>query len=598
MKMKKLAAVILTAAMGASLLAGCSSNPADNKNSEGTEQETPSNQEEEGTEGTSDTDDTNANEETPAVSWDGKNITVNVASEPQTMDPALNTAVDGGMMALHLFEGLMKWEDTGSEVEGTDGTANSAQITYGQAESYEKVANEDGTVTYTFKLRDGIKWSDGQPVTAGDFEYSWKRLVTPDTGADYSYMLDCVVNANEILKGELDPSELAAKAIDDTTFEVTLTTDLPYFEELCAFPAMMPVRQDTIEANGDQWTFEPSTYISNGAYKLQTWNHNSEIIMEKNDQHYNYANLGPDTITWKLMDDANAMLSGYNSGELNFIENVPQAEIANMIASGDLKIVDYIGTYYVCYQTQKAPFDNPLVRQAFTLAVDRTYIVNQVTQSGQVEANGFVPAGVYDAEGAAGDDFRTVGGAYYAETDADYEANCEKAKELLAEAGYPNGEGFPVVEYLYNTDDNHKAVAEALQFMWEDVLGVTVTLNNQEWNTFLQTRKDGDYSIARNGWIADYNDPMSFLDMWLTGGGNNDAQYKSAEYDALIQQAKAATDPKERAQLMHQAEDVLMGQDWVLNPLYFYTQKYMLSDGIQGMYYCPLGYFFFDSVHP
>lgn len=601
MKMKKLAAVILTAAMGASLLAGCSSNPADNKNSEGTEQETPSNQEEEGTEGTegtSDTDDTNANEETPAVSWDGKNITVNVASEPQTMDPALNTAVDGGMMALHLFEGLMKWEDTGSEVEGTDGTANSAQITYGQAESYEKVANEDGTVTYTFKLRDGIKWSDGQPVTAGDFEYSWKRLVTPDTGADYSYMLDCVVNANEILKGELDPSELAAKAIDDTTFEVTLTTDLPYFEELCAFPAMMPVRQDTIEANGDQWTFEPSTYISNGAYKLQTWNHNSEIIMEKNDQYYNYANLGPDTITWKLMDDANAMLSGYNSGELNFIENVPQAEIANMIASGDLKIVDYIGTYYVCYQTQKAPFDNPLVRQAFTLAVDRTYIVNQVTQSGQVEANGFVPAGVYDAEGAAGDDFRTVGGAYYAETDADYEANCEKAKELLAEAGYPNGEGFPVVEYLYNTDDNHKAVAEALQFMWEDVLGVTVTLNNQEWNTFLQTRKDGDYSIARNGWIADYNDPMSFLDMWLTGGGNNDAQYKSAEYDALIQQAKAATDPKERAQLMHQAEDVLMGQDWVLNPLYFYTQKYMLSDGIQGMYYCPLGYFFFDSVHP
>ncbi len=600
MKMKKLAAVILTAAMGASLLAGCGSNPAPEKNSESTEQETPSDDGEEETEDTTDTDDSNAESdaEQPAATWDGKNITINVASEPQTMDPALNTAVDGGMMALHLFEGLMKWEDTGKEVDGTDGTANSAQITYGQAESYEKAANEDGTVTYTFKLRDGIKWSDGQPVTAGDFEYSWKRLVTPETGADYNYMLGCVVNANEIMAGEKDPSELAAKAVDDTTFEVTLTTDLPYFEELCAFPAMMPVRQDTIEANGDQWTFEPSTYISNGTYKLKTWNHNSEIIMEKNDQHYNFANPGPETITWKLMDDANAMLSGYNSGELQFIENVPQAEIANKIASGELKIVDYIGTYYVCYQTQKAPFDNPLVRQAFTLAVDRTYIVNQVTQSGQVEANGFVPAGVYDAQGASGDDFRTVGGGYYAETDADYEANCEKAKELLAEAGYPNGEGFPVVEYLYNTDDNHKAVAEALQFMWEDVLGVTVTLNNQEWNTFLQTRKDGDYSIARNGWIADYNDPMSFLDMWLTGGGNNDAQYKSAEYDALIQQAKGATDLSERAKFMHQAEDVLMGQDWVLNPLYFYTQKYMLSDGIQGMYYCPLGYFFFDAVHP
>lgn len=595
MKMKKLAAVALTVVFGASLFAGCGNNNSGNtENAGGTEQTAPSTTEAEGTTGTSDAA---APEGGATASWDGKNITVNVASESQTIDPALNSAVDGAMMTQHCFEGLMKWEDAGTEVEGTDGTANNAQITYGQAESYEKVENEDGTVTYTFKLRDDIKWSDGQPVTAGDFEYAWRRLVTPETAADYNYMLDCVVNANEIMAGDMDPSELAVKAVDEKTFEVTLITDLPYFEELCAFPAMLPVRQDVIEANGDQWTFDPATYISNGAYKMQAWNHNSEIIMEKNDQYYDYANLGPDTITWKLMDDANAMLSGFNSGELNFIENMPQAEIANLIASGDLKIVDYVGTYYVCYQTEKEPFDNPLVRQAFTLAVDRTYIVNQVTQSGQVEADGFVPAGVYDAEGVDGDDFRTVGGGYFAPTDADYEANCEKAKELLAEAGYPNGEGFPVVEYLYNTDDNHKAVAEALQFMWEDVLGVTVTLNNQEWNTFLQTRKDGDYSIARNGWIADYNDPMTFLDMWMTDGGNNDAQYSSETYDGLIKQAKAATGA-ERMQLMHQAEDVIMGQDWVLNPLYFYTQKYMLSDGIQGMYYTPLGYFFFGYTHP
>ena len=602
MKLKKLTALALTAAMSVSVLSGCGSNSG-SSSQESAGSAAPAESSSTETEESSAASDageaaSSAASEAGAVSWDGKNITVNVASEPQTIDPALNSAVDGAMMTLHLFEGLMKWEDTGTEVDGTDGTANSAQITYGQAESYDKKANDDGTVTYTFKLRDDIKWSDGQPVTAGDFEYAWKRLVTPETAADYNYMLDCVVNANEIMAGEKDPSELAAKALDDKTFEVTITTDLPYFEELCAFPAMLPVRQDTIEANGDQWTFDPATYISNGSYKLQAWNHNSEIIMEKTDQYYDYANLGPDTITWKLMDDANAMLSGFNSGELNFIENVPQAEIANKIASGDLKIVDYIGTYYVCYQTQKAPFDDPLVRQAFTLAVDRTYIVNQVTQSGQVEANGFVPAGIYDAAGASSDDFRTVGGGYYAETDADYEANCEKAKELLAEAGYPGGEGFPVVEYLYNTDDNHKAVAEALQFMWEDVLGVKVTLNNQEWNTFLQTRKDGDYSIARNGWIADYNDPMSFLDMWLTDGGNNDAQYANADYDKLIQEAKSATDTGERMKLMHEAEDLIMGQDWVLNPLYFYTQKYMISDGIQGMYYCPLGYFFFGYVHP
>lgn len=578
MKMKKILSLVLVAAFGLTMFAGCGSKtdaPATDNNVSAED------------ENTGDT----------TASGTLENISVNLASEPMSIDPALNSAVDGAIMIHHMFEGLMKWEDSGEEAAGTDGTANAAQLTYGQAESYEKVVNDDGTVTYTFTLRDGIKWSDGQDVTAGDFEYAWKRLVTPETAADYSYMLDCVVNANEIMAGEKDPSELGVSAPDDKTFVVTLTNDLPYFTELCAFPAMMPVRQDVIEANGDQWTFGIDTYISNGAYKMKEWTHNSQIVVEKNDQYYDVADLGPETITFKLMDDSNAMLSGFNSGELQFIENVPQAEVTSLIASGDLKIVDYIGTYYVCFQTQKAPFDDARVREAFTLAIDRTHIVETVTQGGQVEANGFVPAGIYDAEGATGDDFRTVGGGYYAETDADYEANCEEARQLLADAGYPNGEGFPVVEYLYNTDDAHKAVAEALQNMWEEQLGVTVTLNNQEWAAFLQTRKDGDYSIARNGWIADYNDPMSFLDMWLTGGGNNDAQYANPDYDALIQKAKATSDPAERMQAMHDAEDIIIGQDYALCPLYFYTQKYMLDENIKGMYYTPLGYFFFDRTH-
>ena len=576
MKMKKILSLALVAVFAVTMFAGCGKS------------ETPKTE-----------TGASAEAETAGETEEGtlENISVNIASEPQSIDPALNSAVDGAMMINHMFEGLMKWEDSGTEVSGTDGTATAAQLTYGQAESYEKVVNDDGTVTYTFKLRDDIKWSDGQPVTAGDFEYAWRRLVTPDTAADYNYMLDCVVNANEIMDGKKDPSELAVSAPDDKTFVVTITNDLPYFTELCAFPAMMPVRQDMIEKGKDQWTFDTATYVSNGAYKMKEWTHNSAIVIEKNENYYDIANLGPQTITFKLMDDANAMLSGFNSGELQFIENVPQAEITNLIASGDMKIVDYIGTYYVCFQTQKAPFDNPKVREAFTLAVDRTHIVQNVTQSGQVEANGFVPAGVYDAEGSTGDDFRTVGGGYYKETDADYEANCEEARELLAEAGYPNGEGFPVVEYLYNTDDAHKAVAEALQNMWEKELGVTVTLNNQEWAAFLQTRKDGDYSIARNGWIADYNDPMSFLDMWITGGGNNDAQYANADYDELIQKAKATDDVAERMKYMHEAEDMIIGEDYALCPLYFYTQKYMLADGIKGMYYTPLGYFFFGYTH-
>ena len=562
---KKILSVILAAALTCSMVVGCGSSK-----------------------------ETAKDDKAATSSSDGFNVTVNFASEPMTMDPALNSTVDGGVMANHLFEGLMKWQDTGEEADGSDGTVDNAELTYGQAESYDKVENEDGTVTYTFHLRDGIKWSDGKDVTAGDFEYAWKRLVDPATAADYSYMLDSVVNANEIIAGEKDASELAAKAIDDKTFEVTITTDVPYFEEICAFPAAMPVRQDIIEEKGDQWTFDPSTYISNGSYKLTEWTHNSQIVMAKNENYYDYENLGPDTITFKLMDDSNAMLSGFKSGELDFIQDAPQAELPSLIASGDMKILNYLGTYYVCFQTQKAPFDNPKVREAFTLAVDRTYIVDKVTQSGQVEAGGYVPSGISDADGG---DFRAEGGDYYKPTDADYEANCEKARQLLAEAGYPNGEGFPVVEYLYNTSDAHKAVAEALQNMWEQELGVTVTLNNQEWAAFLQTRKNGDYSIARNGWISDYNDPISFLDMWMTGGGNNDAQYANPEYDNIIKQAKATSDATERMKLLHQAEDILVGQDYVVNPLYFYTQKYMLADGIEGTYYCPLGYFFFGYTH-
>ncbi len=590
--MKKTLSLLLSLVFVVSLLAGCG-NP-------GTTTATPT------PDANPETSGTPAPEGTPAPSAGGPfEITLNIASEPQSIDPALNSAVDGAIMLGHMFEGLMKWKDSEVETPGSDGTCTNAELTEGQAESYEKVVNDDGTVTYTFKIRSDARWSDGKPVTAGDFVYSWQRLVTPETAADYNYMIDSVVNANEIMAGDMDPTELAVSAPDDSTFVVTLTSDLPYFLEVCAFPATFPVRQDvTTKEDGtpnDQWTFDVATYLCNGPYKLTAWNHNSEIVMEPNEQYYDAANLGPDKITFKLMDDQNAMLSGFNSGELDFIEDVPQAELPSLIASGDLKIVDYIGTYYVCYQTQKAPFDDPRVRQAFTLAVDRTFIVDKVTQAGQVPANGFVPAGVYDAAGSTGDDFRTVGGAYYSiEGDADYsyEANCEKARELLAEAGYPNGEGFPVVEYLYNTSDAHKAVAEALQNMWETELGVKVTLNNQEWAVFLQTRKDGNYSIARNGWIADYNDPMAFLDMWLTGGGNNDAQYANADYDAKIQEAKNTTDPAARMKLMHEAENIIMGQDWALNPLYFYTQKYMLSDRVGGMFYTPLGYFFFSYAHP
>ncbi|BDE86004.1 MAG: peptide ABC transporter substrate-binding protein [Clostridiales bacterium] len=531
-------------------------------------------------------------ESTPAEGFD---MAVCIASEPQTIDPALNSAVDGAIMTQHMFEGLMKWSDSGNPVN-EKGNMNYAALAAGQAESYEKTDNGDGTVTYTFKIRSDAKWSDGQPVTANDFVYSWQRLANPLTAADYCYMIDMVQGYAAVNAGEADPTTLGVSAPDESTFVVNLTYDCPYFLEICAFPAAFPVRQDIIEAYGDTWTTDDNSshYISNGPWKLAEWVHDSYIKMVPNEYHYDAANLGPNSLTFQLMEDQNSMLAAYRSGDLQFIEDMPVDEIAGLLASGELNIVDYIGTYYVCYQTQAAPFDNALVRQAFTLAIDSKYIVEQVTQTGQVPATGFVPAGIYDAD-PNGDDFRTVGGDYWDAPvdDATYQANCEKARQLLAEAGYPNGEGFPTVTYLYNTSDAHKAVGEALQQMWQEELGVTVQLQNQEWNAFLETRKKGEYQIARNGWIADYNDPCSFLDMWYTGGGNNDAQYSNPEYDAMIDAAKATSDPAERMSYFHKAEDIIIGQDWALGPIYFYTQKYMMADDISGAFYTPLGYFIY-----
>ena len=574
-KAKKLVSLALSSAMVLSLAACGGSGTETTAASEAAETTA-------ATEAAESTEETTA-AEAEAESSDGFNLAVCLASEPQTIDPALNSAVDGAIMINHMFEGLVKWVDDG---EGNAVTAP------GQAESWEKVVNDDGTVTYTFTLRDGIKWSDGQPVTAADFEYTWKRLANPETAADYCYMIDMVQGYADVASGAADPDTLGIKAIDDKTLEVVLSYDCPYFEEIMAFPATFPVRQDMVEGN-EQWTYDPATYIGNGPYKMAEWSHNAYILAEKNENYYDYENLGPDTIRFTLLDDANAMLTAYNSGELDFIENFPTDEMANYLASGEITVADYLGTYYVCFNTEDEVFSDPLIREAFSLAIDRNYIVENVSQAGEVPATAYVPSGVNDAAGPSGDDFRTVGGDYYSVAAEDYEANCEKARELLAEAGYPNGEGFPTVEYTYNTDDKHKAIAEALQNMWQEVLGVTVTLSNQDWNVFLESRKQGDYQIARNGWIADYNDPCSFLDMWYTDGGNNDAQYSNPEYDALIDQAKATSNQEERMAAFHAAEDILIEQDSVLAPIYFYTQPYMLADDIQGMYYTPLGYFFF-----
>lgn len=521
--------------------------------------------------------DGNENNQAVANEEEGKKdgvLDINIASEPDSIDPALNTSVDGAIMISHLFESLIRWDD--------DGEGN-AVLKPGIAESWE--VSDDG-LTWTFKLRDA-KLSDGKEITADDFVYSWNRLVDPATGADYEYMLDMV-------KG-YDEKKLDISAPDPKTFVVNLNVKCPYFEEICAFPAVMPVRKDIIEAN-KTWTNSPETLVSNGAYKLEKWDHNSTLSMVKNPEYYDQDSVKAEKLAFHLQDDQNAIYASYRSGDLDFINSVPQEEIQKLLDTKELKIKPYVGTYFVCFNTEKEPFNDPKVRKAFSLAIDRNFIVNQVTGQGQEPATAYVPSGVYDAKGAEGDDFRTVGGDYYSINDEDYEKNIEEAKKLMEEAGYKDGEGFPQIDYLYNTDENHKAIAEALQNMWQENLGVQVSLQNQDWNVFLKERKEGNYNIARHGWIADYNDPMSFIDMWLTGGGNNDAQYKNPEFDKFVKAAKATSDPDERMENMHKAEDILIGEDNVVAPLYFYNNSYMMKPNINGLYYTPLGYFFYKGT--
>ncbi|MBM6869821.1 peptide ABC transporter substrate-binding protein [Pseudoflavonifractor phocaeensis] len=551
MKKSRLLALGLSAALAVSLLAGCSNT---------TEQSS------------------------------GFNLNLCFASEPETMDPTLNRTVDGNVMMNHLFEGLYKYVDSDPSGDGRNGAT--AVLVPGQAAEEPAVTeNADGTYTYTFTLRDDIYWSDGEPVTANDFVYSWQRLVDPETASPYNTIIAMVVNANEIINGEKDKSELGVKAVDDKTFEVQLTYNCSYFLDICAFPNTMPLREDVVEGNST-WSQDPSTYVCNGPYKMASWTHDAEIVMAQNEKYYNVEELGPDTLTFKLMDDANAQLTAFNNGDLDYMQNPPTDETASLLVAGTLLPGDYLGTYYCCFNNQKAPFDDVNVRRAFSLAIDRNYIVQQVTQSGEVPAGGWVPSNVVDAQGTDGDDFRTVGGDYIDVND--YEANCELARQLLAEAGYPNGEGFPEVTYLYNTDERHGAIAEALQSMWKEVLGVQVRLDNQDWNVFLETRSKGEYSMCRNGWIADYNDPVSFLDMFMTSNGNNDAHYSNSEYDAIMTEVLSDSDAEGRMALMHQAEDLLMEQDCAIAPLYYYSNPYMISDNVHGMYYSPLGAFIFS----
>lgn len=506
---------------------------------------------------------------TPAATKSANDIRAYFASAPETIDPTMNSSMDGSSYIVHIFQGLMryKWDGTGIE--------------YGDAESYQ--VSEDG-LTWTFKLRSDLKWSDGKPLTAKDYEYTWKRVCNKDVAAPYGGDMGAfLLNGAQSYEGSVPNDQVGVKALDETTFEVKLAGPCPFFDQIAAFPVFYPVRQDIVDADPTAWWTKPATYVCNGAFKMSEFVLDSQLKIVPNENFYEKGKVVPTSITFKFLADENAGLAALRAGEIDISNQSPPAETAALQTEGLLSVRPQLGTYYISFNTQKAPFDNPLVRKALTLAVDREYLCKTIMQDTRIPATGMVCEGYTDADGK---DFRANGGDFIS---LDFEANKKLAQEALAEAGYPGGEGFPAVEYIYNQSSVHKPIAEVIAKSWEDVLGIKTNLVQQEWNVFLDSRRKGNFEIARNGWVSDWMDPSSMLTIFVSNGGNNDGKYSNPDFDKFMSESYATNDAAARMTALHNAEKILM-EDWGCGPLMFYKQNYMVSKNLKDWHDISLGY--------
>lgn len=498
-------------------------------------------------------------------------ITINLGADPKTIDPGLNSTVEGSRVIRNVFEGLTNVDKDGKPVPGV-------------AEKWD--VSEDG-LTYTFHLRNNAKWSDDKPVTAKDFEYAWKRVLDPNTASEYASQMFYLKNGESFNLGKSKVDDVGIKAKDDYTLEVTLQNPTPYFLTLVATATYAPVRQDIIEANST-WTLKPDTYVSNGPFKMSQYKPKDTLELIKNPSYWNNENVKLENIDFKFLENESSALSAFKSGQLDVLPSPPAAETPKLLEDGTAEAYSYMGTYY--YNLNVSPkaaetnpeaakaLNNPKVRKALALAIDREALVDQVVQGGQKPATSFVPSSVTDIDGNV---FKN--NDYYTST-----ANINEAQKLLAEAGYPNGEGFPSLEILYNTGQGHQNVAQAVQDMWNKNLGVNIELRNVERKVHLDEMQNSTYLIARDGWIADFSDPVSFLDILVTGNGQNRPGYSNAEYDKLMNQAKQEANITKRFELMHQAEDILMN-DMPVIPLYEYSNVVCLNKNVKGLYISPLG---------
>ncbi|WP_305767106.1 peptide ABC transporter substrate-binding protein [Candidatus Epulonipiscium viviparus] len=499
-------------------------------------------------------------------------LVYNLGAEPLTIDPQLNSAVDGSQIINNTFEGLVR------EVNG--------KLVPAMAESW--TVSDDERV-YTFKIRDDAMWSDGEPVTAHNFVFGWRRVVDPAVASGEAYVMSSagILNAAEILAGQKDYTELGVKALDDKTLEVTLINPTAYFLEFTSVASFMPAREDIADSEG-VWARTPETAVSNGPFKLSEYAIGDEIVLTKNEYYWNADAVSLDKVICKLIVSASAAYPAYQADQLDIVAAIPPAEIPKLIVENpEFYVIPYIGTYFMIMNLNNEVFQDINVRKALNWAIDRTTIT-EIVGAGQIPATGFIGPGYLDTDG---NEFHDVAGDYGIPLRAEPEA----AQKFLADAGYPNGEGFPEIEILYNTNDGHKLIAEAMQEMWSENLGIDVTLKNQEWAVFQETRNQHAYDfIARHGWIGSYADPTAMLDIFMTGSAQNNGGYSNATFDKHMHLART-TVGKERMDHLYKAEETLM-TDIPIIPVYYYVNTLLVDDDVEGWVMDSKGKLWFGDI--
>ena len=488
-------------------------------------------------------------------------ITIINNVEPESLDPAIITGQADGRIVQGLFEGLTQLDP------------KTARPIPAMAESWD--ISPDG-LTYTFHLRTNLVWSTGEPLRAADVVYSWIRVLNAATASDYAGQLYYLKNGEAFNAGKIkDPSLVGVHAIDPFTVRVDLEHPTAFFLDLCAFQTLLVVPRQTIEKYGDRWLMA-RPLPSSGPFELAAWRLNDKIRLKKNPRYWDAANTQSEIIDLLPVGSPNAALNLYMHGQADIVwdkELVPTELVDTLLQRPDFHTFDYLGTYFIRFNVTKKPFDNPFVRKALALAIDRERIVKKITRAGEHPAFHLVPDGTAN--------YQPPGGLGY---------NPDQARKLLAEAGYPGGKGFPHFEYMFNAAAGgsakiHENVAIELQQMWRDELGVQMDLRQLEWKVYLSAQSHLDYELSRSSWIGDYNDPQTFLGMFTSDDGNNRTGWKNSVYDGLIKSANNEPDLQKRAKLFQQAETLLTRDEAPIVPLFFYVGiNYFDTNKIQGVY--------------